>query len=279
MIRPKFKDYLKERLNDKLFTAVVLIFFAYLMFSVVYFSINFNLRNILLSIVYNIAIVLIVVVEYFMGVRLGALFTACALFVAFGGHGGPCYNIYSIIPFFDTLLHILSGVIFACMGFAVAEKFFGKITSKRKFLGYMFFGFCFSQMIAVFWECFEYMFTMVFDIEMMADETVYRINSFYLSNDYNNATIIENIEKTTIHYGNGQIYELNGYLDLGLIDTLTDLLVCTLGGVFFMAVTVFSYFKAPKINNLLLPKLVYEKPNLSEKMQELIKDRELKESA
>ena len=123
------------------------------------------------------------------------------------------------------------------------------------------------------------MFTMVFDIEMMADETVYRINSFYLSNDYNNATIIENIEKTTIHYGNGQIYELNGYLDLGLIDTLTDLLVCTLGGAFFMAVTVFSYFKAPKINNLLLPKLVYEKPNLSEKIQELINDRELKESA
>lgn len=267
MTRPKFTDYIKERLQNKVFIACLVAYFLYLMTSLIYFSINFNLRNILLSVVYNLAIILIVVVEYFMGIRLGSLFTFLILFVAFGGHGGPCYNIYAHIPFFDTLLHLLSGVLFACVGFSVAEKFFGKATTTRKFFGCIFFAYCFSQMIAVFWELFEYMFTTVFDIEMMADEMVDRINSFYLSGDYNDAVILENIEKTTIYYGDEQTFTMKGYLDLGIIDTMTDLIICTLGGVAFMGASTLSYFYFPKLNKVLIPQSVekIEKPKQTKK--------------
>ena len=51
--------------------------------------------------------------------------------------------------------------------------------------------------------------------------------------------IIKDINKTTIYYGNDTITIHDGYLDIGLIDTMEDLIVNFIGALFF---SILGYF-------------------------------------
>jgi hypothetical protein len=76
--------------------------------------------------------------------------------------------------------------------------------------------------------------------DMLEDTVVYNIRSYVLSGNHNIPESILNIEKTLIYYDGGKIYELEGYLDLGGIDSLTDMAVCLLGTVVFAAFLAFG---------------------------------------
>ena len=49
-----------------------------------------------------------------------------------------------------------------------------------------------------------------------------------------------------------------GYLDLGGLDSMMDMLVCFLGALIFLVITRLSYSFFPKFNKMLLPKLQNE---------------------
>ena len=46
-----------------------------------------------------------------------------------------------------------------------------------------------------------------------------------------------------------------GYLDLGGLDSMMDILVCFLGALIFLIITRLCYSLFPKFNKILLPKL------------------------
>ena len=72
--------------------------------------------------------------------------------------------------------------------------------------------------------------------DMQKDTIINSINSVLLSGGTNDVTRIKEISETVI---NGKSLGINGYLDIGLIDTMKDLLVNFVGAVIFNFVGYF----------------------------------------
>jgi hypothetical protein len=96
--------------------------------------------------------------------------------------------------------------------------------------------------IGVLWEFGEYTADNVLGLDMQKDCEIRQINSVKLGSG---ETIVRlpHIEKTKIQYrnqvGEKQSMVVDGYLDVGLHDTMKDLLVNLLGALVF---SVFAYF-------------------------------------
>ena len=150
---------------------------------------------------------------------------------------GEIGGFYYAFPYWDTVLHTLNGFICAGIGLSLADLL--NKNEKMKFeLSPVFtalVGFCFSMTIGVFWEFFEYFMDMVFNMNMLKDTIITEIHSIPID-QLGNLKSITNIQTTII---NGELINISGYLDIGLIDTLNDLIVNFIGALTF---SVFGYF-------------------------------------
>ena len=252
-----FKGLLRhfgERLRSPAFAIISILYISFCIFSAVWWSVNFRLSYLIMSLAFILFIPIIPVAEYFMGIRLGAPFCAVVLSIAVGSILGTPFDMYTALPHFDTLLHGLSGFVFALLGFAVAERFFGRAERGKKLVGAVIFGLCFSLAVAVFWEIHEYLCTVFLDMEMMDDSYVFDIKSFVLGGSRAEPVVIDGITKTVIYYGDGETFVMNGYLDLGLIDTLADMIICTIGALVFGIFGVITGIKCPTVLHALVPR-------------------------
>ena len=94
--------------------------------------------------------------------------------------------------------------------------------------------------IGVIWEFFEFGMDQLFGFDMQKDAIVHSISSVMLDPTHTNHAIrINDITQVTV---NGQDLGLGGYLDIGLIDTMEDLVVNFIGAVVF-SVFGFLYVK------------------------------------
>jgi len=125
-------------------------------------------------------------------------------------------------------------------------------------MGCIILGAFFSLALGLLWELVEYTLNCLFGFDMLADTFIDGFNSYLLSGTHSEYVAIHNISKTLIYYGD-EVYELNGYLDIGLIDSMTDMVVCFLGVIVFLLVTIVGRFKFKRINDILLPKLYINK--------------------
>ncbi len=153
---------------------------------------------------------------------------------------GEIQNFYGIFRHWDTLLHTINGFLCAAIGFSMidilnqSENFHTKMTP----IFAAFVAFCFSMTIGVLWEFFEFASDRWFNLDMQKDRVVDTISTVYVHPEGKNIpVVIKNIDHTIIYYEeNGQAKELiidGGYLDLGIIDTMKDLLVNFIGAVVF----------------------------------------------
>ena len=111
--------------------------------------------------------------------------------------------------------------------------------------------FCFSMTIGVMWEFFEFGMDSVFGLDMQKDTVVTSVTSTYLDPTHDNKRIpIENIEEVRI---NGEDLGVGGYLDIGLIDTMEDLLVNFVGALSF---SILGFFFARHQDRRLMENLV-----------------------
>ena len=97
--------------------------------------------------------------------------------------------------------------------------------------------------IGVLWEFFEYQADTTLHIDMQKDSIVSRINTVTLDETNSNKVIsINDIDETIITHkdktGNVVETKIDGYLDIGLIDTMNDLKVNLIGAVIF---NIFGY--------------------------------------
>lgn len=154
---------------------------------------------------------------------------------------GEINEFYILIPHWDTILHTLNGFLCAAVGFSTIDilnqKEFFHATMSPVFVALV--AFCFSMTIGVMWEFFEFGADQILKYDMQKDVIVDIISTVDLNPDgKNKAVIINNIEKTIIQSKDkdGNVVETvieGGYLDLGLIDTMQDLLVNFVGAVVF----------------------------------------------
>jgi len=157
---------------------------------------------------------------------------------------GEINNFYGIIPYWDSILHTLNGFLAAAVGFALFDLLNDSVKGIHLspiFLSIV--AFCFSMTIGILWEFFEYGMDKYFNMDMQKDEIINSISSVKLNNDNNETIIIDNIKYSAIYNVDKNNEEKitiinNGYLDIGLHDTMKDLFVNFIGAFIF---SIFGY--------------------------------------
>lgn len=149
---------------------------------------------------------------------------------------GEINNFYGIIPFWDTILHTLNGFLMAAIGFSLFDILNNKLKSIN--LSPIFlclFSFCFSMTIGIVWEFFEYGMDQTFHYDMQKDEYINEIHTITLDPTKSNKVVsIDNIDYTILYdKNNNPLIKLDGYLDIGLKDTMNDLFVNFIGAFIF----------------------------------------------
>lgn len=157
---------------------------------------------------------------------------------------GEIQEYYVLFPFWDDILHTLNGFLFAAVGFSMVDILNrNKRVSLQMSPFYMaVMAFCFSMTIGVLWEFFEWAMDAVFSIDMQKDTIVHTINSVSLHPEGRNIPVhVKNITDVILVHSDGTqtTMGVGGYLDIGLIDTMSDLLVNFIGAVVF---SVIGYF-------------------------------------
>lgn len=151
---------------------------------------------------------------------------------------GEVNRYYTRIPGWDTMLHTLNGFLCAAIGFSMVDILNRKsknINLSPFYLAMV--GFCFSMTVGVIWEFFEYTMDSLFFLDMQKDFIVTKIGSVTLDRTGTQTpVVIDHIRKTVIFTSTGKKYTINGgYLDIGINDTMKDLLVNCVGALVFSA--------------------------------------------
>ena len=147
---------------------------------------------------------------------------------------GHTYGFYYNVPHWDKVLHTTGGVAFALFG-----AYIPKLILKRDDCNVLicaFFGLCFSVLICVLWEFFEFGFDNIFGGDMQKDTWIDHIYSYELGKIMHGETgIIERLEGlgNIVVSQDGTVLFEGKYLDIGLVDSMIDMMVETLGAVIY----------------------------------------------
>ena len=165
---------------------------------------------------------------------------------------GEVNHFYTLIPGWDTILHTLNGFLCAAIGFAMVDllnRHSSRLNLSPLYLAVV--AFCFSMTIGVLWEFFEFFCDQFFFLDMQKDFIVKTIGSVTLDPTHSQKPfVIRNIARTVIETADGKSYVVNGgYLDIGIIDTMKDLLVNFVGAVVF-SILGYIYVKTRDENSL-----------------------------
>ena len=187
----------------------------------------------------------------FQGIIFGFIYAAEIL--------GEVNHYYVLIPGWDTMLHTMNGFLCAAIGFSLIyllNRGSENINLSPFYLTLV--AFCFSMTVGVLWEFFEFTMDYFFYLDMQKDFIVQNIGSVTL--DPNNSGMpffIGNITDTVVNTADGNAYTIpGGYLDIGIIDTMKDLLVNLVGAVVFSIIgyTTLKFSKKSKIAESLMIK-------------------------
>ena len=152
---------------------------------------------------------------------------------------GELEGYFITYPNWDTMLHTTTGFLCAATGFALIDIL--NRNSRIKFhlspIYVALAAFCFSMTVGVLWEFFEFGMDRLFHLDMQKDTVVQSITSVMLDPTNSNTPItIDGIHSVAV---NGNDLGFDGYLDIGLYDTMEDLIVNFIGAVTF---SVIGYF-------------------------------------
>lgn len=169
---------------------------------------------------------------------------------------GEINSFYTIIPHFDTILHTINGFLAASIGFSLVYILNqGKGTFNLSPIYLAVVAFCFSMTIGVLWEFCEFTLDMTIGTDCQKDTLVFNLNTVILDPEgLNNVITIPEIHQVTI---DGNDLSVEGYIDIGLIDTMKDLFVNFIGALSF---SILGYLyvlhgnKGKIVNNLITTK-------------------------
>ena len=180
---------------------------------------------------------------------------------------GEIAEFYLKVPGWDTLLHTLNGFLMAAIGFSLIDLLNRSprfhISLSPFFVAFV--AFCFSMTTGILWEFVEYAIDHLFHMDMQKDFLVSSVSSVSLNPDgVNVPVVLRDIHSATLVYEEaGALRETvieGGYLDIGLRDTMKDLLVNCLGALVFSCIGVVYLRRRGKgrLADSLIPKLLTE---------------------
>ena len=204
---------------------------------------NRNFQNVFLCILTLILFIMPSVVQATFKVEFPTLLEIIILLFIFAAEIlGEISAFYIKFPYWDTILHTLNGFLCAAIGFSLVEIM--NDNKKLRFeLSPLFMAvvaFCFSMTIGVAWEIFEFLMDTFYHLDMQKDtviQSIYTVTLDPLAD--NNCVAITGITDVVV---NGKELGLGGYLDIGLLDTMYDLIV-NFVGAFVFSVLGYGYVK------------------------------------
>lgn len=262
----KVRNHLK---NNKTVLSVYLILRLLVILTLVLQFLNGNFQNVFVCVLTLILLMLPSIIEHRIHVELpNALQIIIMLFIFAAEILGEIQEFYVLVPHWDTVLHTINGFLFAAIGFSIVN-----ILSDNKRVSmtlspiYMAVAaFCFSMTIGVLWEFFEWGMDCLFGYDMQKDTVLQSIASVSIHPEGRNIAVpLNNISDMTLIFADGttQTFHLGGYLDMGLQDTMKDLLVNLIGAIVF---SVIGYFYIKTKGNGKLAKMFI--PQVLEKTSE-----------
>ncbi len=147
---------------------------------------------------------------------------------------GEINHFYVLLPGWDTILHTINGFLCAVVGFSLVDLLNRKSEDiKLSPLYVTIVAFCFSMTIGVLWEFLEFAADQFLHFDTQKDFIVGSFSSVTLDpNQAGGLVRVSEITETLIHTTSGETIRIeNGYLDIGIIDTMKDLLVNFLGAI------------------------------------------------
>lgn len=232
----------KESVKENKGTAWVYFILRFLVIVVMILQIlHRNYHNVFVCVLTLIMFLIPVFVDRRLNIKLPNLLEIVILLFIFAAEIlGEINSFYTRIPHWDTMLHTVNGFLMGAIGFAMIDILNQSpkihISMSPAFVAFV--SFCFSMTVGVMWEFFEYSMDIFFLTDMQKDWIVKDISSVMLNPSGLNETVtINDITKTVISGvidGNVSDYVVEGgYLDIGIIDTMKDLIVNCLGTVIF----------------------------------------------
>lgn len=229
----------KEKIRN---TAVYVILRFLILLTIIFSILEQNYSNIMPC---AIALVLFTIPNFIdkkLNIELpGTLESIIYIFIFSAQILGEIRNFYGLIPYWDVMLHTLNGFIFAGVGFSLCELL-NKSEKTKLYLSPIYVAVVavlFSVAIGTVWEFLEYGLDKYIYLDTQKDETVNDLYTVYF-NDENKVESISDIVKTEIYLSDGSIVTIDdGYLDIGLNDTMEDMWVNFVGAIVF---AFFGYF-------------------------------------
>lgn len=235
------KKALKMELKEHKSSAIVYFTLRALVLAVMVLQIfNRNYENVFLCLLTLLLLVVPSLVQVTMKIELPTTLEIIILVFIFAAEIlGEIQEFYILFPFWDTVLHTLNGFLAAAIGFSLVDLLnrSERMMFRLSPLFTAIVAFCFSMTIGVVWEFFEFGMDQLFATDMQKDTILHAISSVMLDPAQGNrAAQLTGITQVVV---NGRDLGLGGYLDIGLIDTMKDLLVNFIGAVVFSVIGFF----------------------------------------
>lgn len=168
---------------------------------------------------------------------------------------GEVFAFYGPFPWWDVVLHYLSGFVLAGIGLSLTQ-IMNKNKSGKFFA--LLFAFCFSVTLGTAWECIEFSFDITLRTDAQKDAHVHNISTITMQRDGGNQPVrLDDIVNTSINLASGETITVDeGYLDIGLMDTMKDTFVNIAGALTFV---VFGALSSSVAKNFVITKRQYLK--------------------
>ncbi len=146
---------------------------------------------------------------------------------------GYSYELYYLLPWWDDVLHAFAGVVFAMLG-AYLPKVMCK-SDKVPLSLCLFCAFFFSVAISGLWELAEFSIDSLFGTDMQKDTILHSMRPSYLLSELLGGDTGELIpvDKVQILVNGEKTFK---YIDVGLLDTMTDVFVETFGTLIYTVI-------------------------------------------
>lgn len=192
---------------------------------------------------------------------------------------GEVNKYYTAIPGWDTMLHTINGFLCAAIGFSLFNILNRGSKSMQLSPFYLsLVAFCFSMTVGVVWEFIEFTADQMFFLDMQKDFVVSSFASVTLDESNTQMPVrISEITRTIIETKNGDPVVIEGgYLDIGIIDTMKDLMVNFIGAIVF---SVIGYFYEARNKTKSVAKELMIEPLSEESIREYNENIEKKTSS
>ena len=226
--------------NNKITILIYLIIRLYIIINLINEIMNVNIQNILLCIFTIILLTIPFLLEKKYKIKIPQILKTTFFIYVFGTQIlGEVNHFYVRVPHWDKIFHTLHGFISAGFGVSIIYLLNKKLASSNlspKFI--ILVAFCISITIGVGWEVLEYGADLLFNTDMQNDRYVDEINSMYLDSQKENKVIkIKNIDYVILYDKDDNIItKFNGYIDIGIHDTMIDLIVSIIGAIIFLII-------------------------------------------